>query len=172
MKFNKLIQLGTLALTLGVAAANAGATPKYYRGDLIHSNQPFTRVGGDRIVFGYRIAKGCNVDALKEAAISLKHRNTTDRWDDLWYAFHVERGRCLMIGWYNLDDAKYGWAAIQNQPNAWTVRSNRKGWQTLPNGEQMKYSFSINSQGVDLDIFNPNNAGALTGDDILISFGY
>ncbi len=170
MQFNKIVLAAMAIFTLGVAA-NAG-TPRYHRGDLIHTNQPFVRVGGDKVVFGYRIADGCDVDSLKAAAISLKTRGSTDRWDDQWYAFNVARGRCLMIGWYNLNAKKFGWAAIQNQPKSWSVRSNNAGWSALGNDSQKKYSFSINGQSVDLDIFNPNNAGALNGNDILISFGF
>lgn len=170
MNLKNIIVITITILTLGTAA-NAASTPKYYRGNLIHSALPFTRVGGDRVIFGYQVA-GCDVDSLKAAAINLKLRTTTDRWDDLWYAFSVPSSYCLMIGWYDKDTSKYGWAAVQNQPNTWKVRSNSKIWVNLANGEQAKYSFNINGQQVDLDVFNPKNEGALTGNDILISFGY
>jgi hypothetical protein len=171
MTTKTLALLVTTFITLG-SVANAANTPKYYRGDLIHTTQKFVRVGGDAVIFGYKIAPGCDEESLKNTAISLKNRTSTDRWDDQWYAFNVARGRCLMIGWYNLTGRTFGWAAIQNQPTSWSVRSNTRGWGNLGNGTQAKYSFKINGQAVDLDIFNPNNTGALDGNDILISFGY
>lgn len=171
MKNFKLALLVGACLALG-NGANAANTPKYYRGDLIHTTQRYVHVGGDKVIFGYKLAAGCDAENLKQAAISLKNRSTTDRWDDQWYAFNVQRGRCLMIGWYDLTSRKFGWAAIQNQPNSWSVRSNSRGWENLSNGSQKKYSFTINGQGVDLDLFNPKNEGALDGNDVLISFGY
>lgn len=171
MNIKKLMfVLATTFFTLA-ATADAAATPKYYRGDLIHTTQSYVTVGGDPVIFGYKVT-GCDEESLKASAIALKTRATTDRWDDLWYAFSVPSGRCLMIGWYNLTSKKYAWAAVQNQPNTWKARSNKHGWGNLANGNQAKYSFSINGQNVDLDLFNPNNEGALTGNDILISFGY
>lgn len=153
------------------AVSQGAPTPKYYKGSLIHTGDPYVRVGGDQVVFGYQVA-GCDTDSLANAAINLKTRATTDRWDDLWYAFRVPAGQCLMIGWYNLTSRRYGWAAVQNQPNTWKARSSKYDWGNLGNGLQAKYSFTINGQKVDLDVFNPNNEGALNGDDILISFGY
>lgn len=171
MNTKKFILVLFATLITLATPARAADTPTYYSGHFIHTDQPFERVGGDEVIFGYKVA-GCDVDSLKAAAISLKSRSTTDRWDDLWYAFKVDPGMCLMIGWYDLTAHKYGWAAVQNQPNSWSARSNYKGWTNLPNGTQAKYSYRINGQKVDLDLFNPNNVGALTGNDILISFGY
>lgn len=94
---------------------------------------------------------------MKAAAINFKNRSETDRWDDKWYAFSVTRNMCLMIGWYNLDTSKSGWAAAQNQPSSWSVRSNSKSWQTLGNDAQRKYSYTINGQTVDLDLDSQTN---------------
>jgi hypothetical protein len=145
MKMKKSGMLLALVVAfLAVGAAEASGNPPYHRGNLIHTSHPFVRVGGDQVIFGFKVA-GCDVESLKVAAISLKNRATTDR---------------------------YGWAAVQNQPNTWSARSAKHGWENMPNGTQKKYSFTINGQKVDLDIFNPMNEGALTGNDILISFGY
>ncbi len=165
--FKSLIAVAVL-MSSTVFAAN----PKYSRGDLIHTNQPFVRVGGDRVIFGFKVTERCDVESLKAAAIALKTRSSTDRFDDQWYAFSVPQGRCLMMGYYNLDSKKYGWAAILNKPNTWSVRNSKQNWKDIGNGVQQKYSYSVNGQNVDLDIFNPKNEGALTGNDILISFGY
>ncbi len=77
-----------------------------------------------------------------------------------------------MMGYYNLDTDRIGWAAILNQPKSWSTRSAKHDWTVLGNDSQKKYSFKINGQAVHLDIFNPNNAGASTGNDVLISFGF
>jgi len=171
MKINQLALIFLTNFVILSQVATAASTPKYYRGNLIHSTQPFVRVGGDAVVFGYKVA-GCDFDSLKNAAVSLRNRTKTDRWDDLWYAFTVPSGECLMLGWYDLTSRKFGWAAVQNQPNTWKSRSNSADWSNLSNGNQAKYSFTVNGQRIDLDIFNPKNEGALTGNDILISFGF
>lgn len=164
--------LAVLALSLLATPLFAG-TPTYHRGSLIHTHSPFVRVGGDEVVFGYQVASGCDEGSLRNAALSLNNHATSDRWDDQWYAFSVPRSRCLVIGWYDRTASKYGWTAIQNMPNTWATRSNyRKTWETMGNGTQKKYSYTINGQRVDLDVFNPENEGALNGDDVLISFGY
>lgn len=164
-----LVLASTLFMLSNVGSA--ADNPRYRSGNRIHTNEPSVRVGGDNIIFGYEVT-GCDLDSLKQAAINLKLRSTTDRWDDKWYALEVPRGECLMIGWYDLNSRNFGWAAAQNQPNTWKARGSRTGWGNLANGNQAKYSFSVNSQKIDLDIFNPNNVGSLGGDDILISFGY
>lgn len=163
-----LVTIVALASVTGFAADN----PKSYKGSLIHTNSPYARVGGDKVIFGYQVAPSCDVDTLKTTAINLKFRATTDRWDDQWYAFNVAQGRCLVMGYYNLSSSKYGWAAILNKPNSWAVRNSKQGWQDIGNGTQRKFSYHINGQQVDLDIFNPNNTGGFSGNDILISFGY
>jgi hypothetical protein len=161
-----------VVLVLSTSTVFGASNPKSYAGHLIHTHSPYVRVGGDKVVFGYKVTPSCDNDSLRAAAIELKTRTTTDRWDDLWYAFSVPQGRCLVMGYYNLSSAKFGWAAILNKPTSWAVRSNSQGWQDLGNGNQKKYSFKINGQNVDLDIFNPNNSGGFSGNDILISFGY
>ena len=159
-----------ITMTLGFAVKGAD-NPAYRRGDRIHTNNASVRVGGDNVVFGYEVT-GCDETSLKDAARSLKTRSTSDRGDDKWYAFSVPRSSCLMFGFYDLTARKFGWAAVQNQPNTWKARGSNTGWGNLSNGSQAKYSFNINGQRIDLDVFNPNNVNALNGDDILISFGF
>lgn len=166
--YNSLIAV----LVLTSATVFGSANPKSHRGDLIHTNSPFVRVGGDNVVFGYKVTASCDKATLQAAAIDLKNRTTTGRWDDLWYAFSVQQGRCLMVGYYNLNAKTFGWAAILNKPNSWVLRSNSQGWKDIGNGTQKKYSYTVNGQKVDLDIFNPNNEGGFSGNDILISFGF
>jgi len=156
---------------LALGSAFGSGNPTYYKGELIHTNQPFIRVGGDEVKFGYA-QTGCDTTSLKNAAIALKNRQTTDRWDNLLYAFSVDSGMCIMIGWYDLTSHQYGWAAAQNQPNTWSVSDIDKGWQNTPNGTNRRYAFAINGQKINLELYNPQNEGALTGNDILISFGY
>ena len=166
--YQSLVAIIAFASVTGFSADN----PKSYKGNLIHTNSPYVRVGGDKVVFGFKVPDACDVETLKATAIALKNRTATDRWDDQWYAFNVPQGRCLVMGYYNLTSGKYGWAAILNKPKSWAVRNSKQDWQDLDNGSQKKFSYKVNGQQVDLDIFNPNNNGGFNGNDILISFGF
>lgn len=163
-----IVVLAAFTLSVVVSAAD---NPRYRQGARIHSSQPHYNVGGNEVVFGYYFS-GCDVATLKTMASYFKHFQKSDRWDDLWYAIEVPAGKCLVFGYYDKTTQKVGWAAVQNQPNGWKARSERNSWGNLGNGNQAKYGFDINSQRVELDVFNPHNSVYLNGNYILISFGY
>ncbi len=84
----------------------------------------------------------------------------------------VPVGMCRVTAFYDLTNNTMGWAGVQNQPNRWMVRNDNHPWEQLTNGQQKKYRYQINGQIVDLDLFNPYEENGLTGDYMLVSFGY
>lgn len=166
-------KLALLTLVASAISAQAGSNPVWYNTGLGNTNKTHYKVGGDNVKFGWRMATGCDLESLKTAALKTKNQATTFAWDDdSWFGVGVPSGRCMVASWYDLTSSKYGWAAIQNKPGSWGVRSNSKNWVDIGNGVQKKYSYNINGQTVDIDIFNPYNQGTLTANDILFGFGW
>lgn len=168
----RTFQIATLVTSLFVGAAQAASNPVHYNTGLGRTSKAYYKVGGDRVKFDYRMASGCDQESLRNAALKVKNSTYTFAYDDAWYVMSVPQGSCMVIAWFDLDTGKFGWAGIQNRPSSWRVRGNASGWVNLGNGDKQKYSYTINGQTVDLDIFNPYNQGTVSGNDIFFGFGY
>ncbi len=168
----RVTRTAALLMTLSWMTANAASNPVHYNTGLGRTQKSYYKVGGDAVRFGWRMASSCDTNSLRNAATKVKNDDTSFAWDDNWYSLRVPQGRCMVFSWYNLKNGNFGWAAVQNRPSSWGVRSNSKDWVNLGNGDKQKYPYTINGQTVDLDVFNPYNQGSVGGDDIFFGFGY
>ncbi|MFM6079636.1 MAG: hypothetical protein ACKPCI_14200, partial [Dolichospermum sp.] len=132
-------------------------------------------VGDEQVKFVSIIVDTNNDDSLRNIANSVSSAcDVTDTWDDKWYYWTLpdNRNKYLLLIWKNLSSSEYGYAFIQNTPEAWWYKTNSGGFQSIPNGEQRKLNWSTNGHRIDIDLKNPKNSNGWTANDVWYSFGY
>lgn len=168
MKTTKLV-LGLLAFL--ATATSFGANPTAYGTGELLGNAEAHYIHGQPIKFGYWVTECTDVN-LRERAKRFKLFSRSAKWDDRWYYIKVPVGQCLVFGWYDMNARKYGFAAAENAPNTWHIRSNSTNWFSIGNGQKHKFTFKLHGVQVALDIMNPENKTAGMGDFVFFSWGY
>ena len=111
-------------------------------------------------------------DAMADAVLDTC--TGTRVWDGYysWFTLPDNQTKNLMIMWRNIDRKEYGYVVIKNTPALWLVYSNSGGPWTPRNGEEVTRSWTSDGKKIVIKVQNPNNEGAWTANDIIVSLGH
>ena len=112
------------------------------------------------------------------AATEKSNNKVTHVWDDRWYYRTLPTSGdtyllCFWVDW-DVSPNRIEWAAVKNSPSTWTVKTSDGRTVKPGNGDQVKVRFNVtgSNQTLDIDIFNPDNTGDWTSNDIWYGFGF
>jgi hypothetical protein len=93
-------------------------------------------------------------------------------WDNQYYYYRLAPDETLMLLYKNIDTERYGYMVIKNAPTLWLVYTNNTGPFVVKNGETFTRSWTSDGRRIRMHVYNPNNAGDWTPNDIWVSFSH
>lgn len=189
MNSRRIIQAASICVLLVLVSYTVAVAKNRWEAD-----NPTYPVGSHYVHFGAEVAYGnfsyysIQEEAWKRAKAHLSDpQKLSFIWDDKYYSVRMQDSGTsyLLCFWHDRNEPLYnrngtknersvGWVAVKNTPQKWRViKSTDKRHEYIPgNAQQVKTRFTISRAVVDIDIYNPDNSGGVTPNDIYYGFGY